>query len=171
MQQADCEKIMHEVWVFRGQRGPPVYVPKLCTGPHIGTTTNVVLIYSSSMINLQYIISCSLTLRQVITTVHPILIKPLNTIPQRSKASRCRVRENSKAPTVPSSIITQHLLSSKFGSFRKWQSCRLGRKVYSALPSNWKRDLQTENETFKQNQSFQRWQHESGKNSTCLHQN
>ena len=41
VQQADCEKIMHEVWVFRGQRGlPPVYVPKLCTGPHIGTTTN-----------------------------------------------------------------------------------------------------------------------------------
>ena len=32
VQQADCEKIMHEVWVFRGQRGPPpVYVPKLCT--------------------------------------------------------------------------------------------------------------------------------------------
>ena len=37
VQQADCEKIMHEIWVFRGQRGlgqrglPPVYVPKLCT--------------------------------------------------------------------------------------------------------------------------------------------
>ena len=30
-------------------------------------------------------------------------------------------------------LVTQHLLSSKFGSFRKWQSCRLGRKVYSAL--------------------------------------
>ena len=59
---------MHEVWVFRGQRGPPpVYVPKLCTGPHIGTITNVVLINSSSIINLQYIISCSLTLCQVIT--------------------------------------------------------------------------------------------------------
>ena len=49
-------------------------------------------------------------------------------------------------------IITQHLLSSKFGSLRKWQSCRLGRKVYSALHSNWKRDL------LKQNQSFQTWQ-------------
>ena len=74
VQQADCEKYMHEVWVFRGQ--PPVYVPKLCTGPHISTTTNVVLINSSSIINLQYIISCSLTLDQVSTTVHPILIKP-----------------------------------------------------------------------------------------------
>ena len=106
VQQTDCEKIMHEVGVFRGQRGPPpVYVPKLCTGPHIGTTTNVVLINSSSIINLQYIISCSLTLPQVITTVHPILIKPLNTIPQRSKASKCRVSENSKAPVVQYCLI------------------------------------------------------------------
>ena len=63
-----------------------------------------------------------------------------------------------------SSLFTQHLLSSKFGSFRKWQSCRLGRKVYSALHSNSKRDL------LKQNQSFQRWQHKSGKNSMCLYQ-
>ena len=98
-------------------------------------------------------------------------------------------------------FITQHLLSSKFGSFRKWQSCRLGRKVYSALPSTSypghqtsfppsvsvdcsvkskrKRTksalgtrlpyLQTENETFKQNQSFQKWQHESGKNRIFAH--
>ena len=46
VQQADCEKIMDEVWVFRGQRGLlPVYVPKLCTAhTHIGTTRNVVLI-------------------------------------------------------------------------------------------------------------------------------
>ena len=58
-------------------------------------------------------------------------------------------------------VITQHLLSSKFGSFRKWESCRLGRKVVAKYIAPY---LQTENETFKQNQSFQRWQHESGKN-------
>ena len=53
VQQADCEKIMHEVWVFRGQRGPlPVYVPKLFTGPQIGTTTNVVLINSFTYLKL-----------------------------------------------------------------------------------------------------------------------
>ena len=46
-------------------------------------------------------------------------------------------------------LVTQHLLSSKFGSFRKWQSCRLGRKVYSALPSNWKRDLSNKTKAFK----------------------
>ena len=106
VQQADCEKIMHEVWVFRGQRGPPpMYVPKLCTAHILAQPTDVVLINSSSIINLQYIISCSLTLPQVITTVHPILIKPLKTIPQRSKASRCRVSENSEAPAVQYCLI------------------------------------------------------------------
>ena len=108
VQQADCEKIMHEVWVFRGQRGlPPVYIPKLCTGPHIGTTTNV-LINSSGIINLQYIISCSLTLRQVSTTVHPILIKPFDyhtTEVQSVQMQRCRVSENSKAPSLPVCLI------------------------------------------------------------------
>ena len=52
VQQADCEKIMYEVPVFRGQRGPPlVYVPKRCTSPHICTTTNMILINSSNIIN------------------------------------------------------------------------------------------------------------------------
>ena len=108
VQQADCEKIMHEVLVFRGERGPPPVRgvgSQTLYSPHIGTTTNMVLINSSSIINLQYITSCSLTLPQVITTVHPILIKPLNTIPQRSKASRCRVSENSKAQAVQYCLI------------------------------------------------------------------
>ena len=41
VQQADCEKIMHEVWVLRGQRRPPAPPPRLFTGPRTGTTTNM----------------------------------------------------------------------------------------------------------------------------------
>ena len=40
VQQADCEEIMYEVWVFKGQRGPP----PVSIGLYTGTTTNIVLI-------------------------------------------------------------------------------------------------------------------------------
>ena len=74
----------------------------------------MVLINSSSIINLQYIISCSLTLPQVITTVHPILIKPLNTIPQRSKSPDAEFQKTVKhRPSLPV-LFNKCIPSSKF---------------------------------------------------------
>ena len=73
VQQADCEKIMHEVGgVQRAERATAGVCSQTLytTGPHIGTTTNMVLINSSNIINLQYIISRSQILRQVSTTYY-----------------------------------------------------------------------------------------------------